>query len=159
MRLIVMAPSTASAPPESDVPVRPHPVNVQARVAVALVVLVLVLPLLGSVAVVVLPLRISGGKCQEQRRDESRDNPGPDEYLPVFFIPPRQEVICSRGGDAERSGDDCACHVVQILPERPWVEKQVCEAAQHERSVRTCRIADGMLHPGVRHDDEVPRDP
>lgn len=49
----------APPPPESDVPVRPHPVNVQARVAVALVVLVLVLPLLGSVAVVVLPLRIS----------------------------------------------------------------------------------------------------
>jgi hypothetical protein len=49
----------APPPPESDLPVRPRRVNVQARVAVALVLLVLVLPLMGSVAVVVLPLRTS----------------------------------------------------------------------------------------------------
>ena len=49
----------APPPPESDVPARSRRVNVQARVAVGLVLAVLALPLMGSVAVVGLPLRTS----------------------------------------------------------------------------------------------------
>jgi hypothetical protein len=49
----------APPPPESEVPARARRVNVQARFAVALVALVFALPLLGSAAVVLLPLRTS----------------------------------------------------------------------------------------------------
>jgi Na+-transporting methylmalonyl-CoA/oxaloacetate decarboxylase gamma subunit len=51
----------APPPPEPDAPARPRAANVHARVAVALVVMVFALPVLASVGVAVLPLRISSG--------------------------------------------------------------------------------------------------
>jgi hypothetical protein len=73
-------------PPESDVPARSRPVNVQARFAVALVALVLALPLLGSAAVVLLPVRTSSHMSTLQ--------PGPVlSGTPTSPSPPTPQVI------------------------------------------------------------------
>ena len=76
----------APPPPESEVPGQARRVNVQARFAVALVALVLALPLLGSAAVVLLPLRTSSHVSTPQPGPVLSGTPAPPS-------PPTPQVI------------------------------------------------------------------
>jgi hypothetical protein len=128
----------APPPPESDVPVRPRRVNVQARVAVALVLLVLVLPLMGSVAVVVLPLRTSSHVS----------TPEPGHVLsgtPASPSPPTPQVI------------PLTCHTFNAKVEAGWgvyaelpVSAQACwdgSSATEEYGMNQgdCMMGGGLL--------------
>jgi hypothetical protein len=76
----------APPPPESEVPGQARRVNVQARFALALVALVLALPLLGSAAVVLLPLRTSSHVSTPQLGPVLSGTPAPPS-------PPTPQVI------------------------------------------------------------------
>ena len=70
-----------------------------------------------------------------------------------------QRIEGADGGDRERSGHERCSLVVRELHESPFVEQICPQVGQHQRPVRANRMADRMLHEGVRHQDEVRRQP
>ena len=73
---------------------------------------------------------------------------------PVWLGPLHQQIKRANGGHREAAGYHRADHVVRILPEQPGVQQQRPKARQQNLAVRSQRVADRMLHPGVRRHDE-----
>jgi hypothetical protein len=128
----------APPPPESDLPARLRRVNVQARFAVALVALVFALPLLGSAAVVLLPLRTSS-------HVSSPPQPGPVlSGTPASPSPPTPQVI------------PLTCHAFNAEVEAGWgvyaglpVSAEACGNGQRATEEYGMNQGDCMMGGGL----------
>ena len=70
-----------------------------------------------------------------------------------------QRVERADGGDGEGAGDERGRLVVGELHQSPRVEQVGAQIADGQRAVGGDDVADGVLHEGVRHEDEVAREP
>ena len=99
-----------------------------------------------------------GNSCKtldNQRRNHADAN----EDAPLLNVFLAEQVERADRRHHKRPGDDCAAHVVRILPPGPGIQHQLPEAGQLQRAVGHTLIADRVLHPGIGRNNEVARQP
>src|SRR5439155_20829860 len=82
-----------------------------------------------------------------------------DEAAPVLSVALRHQIDRPPPGHHEASGSHSAEHVVRVLPERPFVQKQTPETGKPDFAAGTEAVARRMLHPRIGCDNEISGEP
>src|SRR5258708_6504435 len=70
-----------------------------------------------------------------------------------------QAVECAHGGYHKRARHE-GCHlIVRELYSYPWIEQVGAETVDTQRAIRLDSMANGMLHEGVCHQNEIGGEP
>src|SRR5215210_6760199 len=105
----------------------------------------------------------AGEVARREEHPEAREYPHNhadfDEDASVLLVPAREQVIGAETGHDEGPAHHRPAHVVRVLRPHPRVEEDGPVVVELDVAVRKCLVADRMLHPGVRRDDEVARGP
>ena len=106
-----------------------------------------------------LGLQVPGRKRHEDGRGKAGDGAVLQVQPRLIAMDLAQRVERADGGDREGAGDERGRLVVRELHQRPGVEQIGAEIADGQRAVGGDHVADGVLHEGVGHEDEVGREP
>ncbi|MGC3991945.1 MAG: hypothetical protein QM796_20095 [Chthoniobacteraceae bacterium] len=104
-------------------------------------------------------LRIAGGKSHQQRRHQPDQRAPAQIKLRLGGIQPAQLIEGPDRRNHKRAGHQRRALIVRELHERPRIQQIRAQVRQHQRPIRSEGIPHRMLHEGVRHQNEQPREP